>query len=389
MALGISRATGIIAGVCALIAIVWLPPKPRTGTDDRLMRGMGASDPGWQLRREVALKSQELSLAAEGLRFLQRRDSLAPALADREGTVLTAAAPDVPDDWRAWLAEQTVQVQESMGAGAVGARVLSALFVDTSSWHAITRLQQSPEQRTWQSWANSTVTAFGSAAAPFSCITIHDLRRSVASGGRRVLMRPERFQAPIGFGICRFFATYGEPGPAVRSWLRDGAWRFGMTEEVRYPNVFSQPSFVRQTTFTYFSNAGQLALGSCIEGSTSGCRTWLLTPDRQRFPQLDDMPAYVAAWRGVWYGDGLLDGLEREMGLERMRTFWTSPLALDSAFASAFDVDMGTWVYGWLDRQFGPLPHEGPRLPDYAVTVLLAGLLVAFGAAKAHARNVR
>ena len=377
MALGIGRAAGITVGVCALIAVVWLPPKPPSAGDRQGTREVEAPDVSRQLKQDVARTSRELSLAVEGLRFLQRRDSLARALAGTDGTLFGTAAPD-------WLAEQTAQVRATVSAGDIGVRVLSAVFTDTVSWR-----HRSPEQRGWEGWSNSTVTAFDSAAAPFSCVTIHDLRRMTGLGGSPRLMAPNQFRAQIAFGICRFFAAYGAPGPAVDSWLRDGAWRFGANEDIGYPHVFQEPFFLRQSTFTVSSGGRQVALGSCIEGSTSGCRTWLRTPDDRRYPRLDHMSAYVAGWWRMWYGDGLLDGLEQEMGPERMRAFWTSSLPLDSAFVSAFGVDMGTWAYGWLDRQFGPLPRKGPGSRDYAVTVLLAGLLVAFGAAKAQARKVR
>jgi hypothetical protein len=110
-------------------------------------------------------------------------------------------------------------------------------------------------------------------------------------------------------------------------------------------------------------------------------------PDLKAFMQLGNLTAFAAGWWGEF--GGLLSDLQAEMGPERFHGFWTSSLPLDSAFTSAFDSDVGTWTRDWLERRYGPLPREGPLPGDYAATALLAGLLIAFGAAKAYGRNVR
>lgn len=374
MAPGVGRAAALAVVACLAVGIAWLPPEPaaprhRSGSEIQ------------RLRREAAVVARHLRTAHEALRFLERRDSLARLFADAEPAGV--AGPDVPEPWRAWLAEQTARLPAS--AAGRPAPLLAALFVDTAS-------STPGGERQWRRWwwLNSTVIAFDSAAAPFSCLAIHDLRSRIGSWEHRVLASPDQWRSRNAFGICRFFAAYGAPGPGVRAWLSNGGWLFGATAGRSRGNAFDPSRFPRRDVFWSLMSEGLYALSGCVNGTASDCRDWLAAPDPdpRQYLRLGHLEAFVAGWWTESFG-GWLSDLEAEMGRERVSRFWTSPLPFDSAFVAAFAIDAGRWTRDWLATRYGPLPHRGPRPADYATTILLAGLLTAYGAARAVGRNLR
>lgn len=383
MALSIARAAALTIAGCALAAAAWLPPEPTEPVRPRTW----SRNPEQRLRWEARRTDRELSLAAETLVFLERRDSLASAFAGVPAGAVGVAAPDVPAAWASWLADQT---DATRGSG----RVLAAVFMDTTSWRA-----RPVSQRRWASWPNSTAIAFGAEAAPFACLAIHDLRRMTGPIGERTLMGPDWFPARNPLAICRFFAAYGPPGPGVRAWLLGGGWQFGSAKGNGRRGAFVLDDG-RTDVYPSLVNDGRYALAGCIGGAAAACRAWWLnadesvkpraewTRDWRAFAALEAPGAFVEGWWGDPFG-GLLDDLAGEMGDERFRAFWTAAAPADSAFASAFGMDVGTWTRDWLERRFGPLPRRGPRGADYAAAVLFGGLLVAFATAAGRRRQVR
>jgi hypothetical protein len=380
MAPSVGRAAALVVCACVAVGVAKLPPQATSIRWARLARmEERRNTPELQLVREVSRTSRDLMAAGETLVFLERRDSLAHAAgnADEPQGVV---GPNVPDAWRSWFSAQAAQVTREADARGARRAVLAAVFVDTADARTMTR-----EQRRVRRWSNSTILAMDSAAAPFACLAIHDLRNVVGREDRRSLMGPERFTAQTAFGLCRFVATYGIPGPTIHAWLTDGGWRFGQAESAAHPRIFLDPRSVRN-----LMDYGLYDLSACVQGWTHGCRAWLLDPDLDRPASIRlGTTAFLTNWWGESAFGGLLSDLQAAMGADRFGQFWTSSLPMDSAFTSAFGIDPGTWTRDWLDRQFGPLPRQGPRRGDYAATILLAGLLIAFGAAKAHARNVR
>jgi hypothetical protein len=396
MALSVSRAAALIVFGCTLAAAAWLPPQPTPIQAVRTDEAAGRPDAVRRLRREITRTGRELSVAGETLRFLQRRDSLAAALDGAAGLLMGVATPEVPEPWVAWLSEHTDRVTPATGGRTAGGTVLAAVFVDTVAWR-----RQSREWRRFETWFNSTVTAFGPAATPFTCLAIHDLRRGTRQAGHRVLVEPRYSPSRNALGICRFFAAYGAPGPGVRAWLLAGGWQYGTTDGAGRHGLF-EAARRRYTYFPSLVSEGRYALGACVEGATRGCRAWFLLDAESRGPdwrgvtplpwggaaRLEEHSGFVTAWWGE--GDefgGLLADLDDEMGPERFRAFWTSPSPVGSAFGSAFGVDVGIWTRDWLERRYGPLPRRGPRAGDFAATVVIAGLLVAFGAARGYGRK--
>ncbi len=379
MALGVGRAAALVVCACGLVGVAKLPPAATSLRRTRLARmEQTRNDPELRLTREASRTARDLASAYETLRFLQRRDSLANALGRVEGP-LGVSAPNVPDTWKRWLAEQTGQVTQASEARGTGGPILAAILVDTPDRRTVTR-----ERRRLRPSSSATIVAIDSAAGPFACLAIHDFRNLVVMERLRAFMGPERLSEQTAFGLCRFVAAYGTPGPTIHAWLVDGGWRLGQGKSAVRVKVF-QPGVVRN-----LMDDRQYELSACVQGSSSGCRSWLLHPDLDRSGSIRlGTNAFLTSWWGASGFSGLLSDLENEMGPDRFRRFWTSSLPVDSAFASAFGLDVGTWTYDWLDRQFGPLPQRGPRPWDYAATVLVAGLLMAFGAAKAYGRNVR
>jgi hypothetical protein len=377
MAPGVGRAAAIALVTCLLTGLAWLPPRASSERAAERERLASEGSERVRLRRGRAEVARNLATANETLRFLLRRDSLITLLPPPDSAPRIVAAADVPEEWRAWAAEQADRLPTSRAAPA--APVLTALFVDTLE----------TAEAYWRTWwgVNSTAIAFDSAAAPFSCLAIHDLRSRVRSADHRTLRPPGRWRSVSAFGICRFFARYGEPGPGPRTWLRNGGWQFGMTEGMGQRGAFAPSSFYRRSAFRYLIEEQLYDLDGCVHGTIRGCRDWLLAPPQRYGFRLGDRSAFASGWWSEF--SGWLSDLEQEMGPDRLSRFWTSSLPVDSAFASAFGIDLGRWTYDWLAARYGPLPREGPRAADYAITLLMAGLLVAFGVAKALGRSVR
>ena len=172
-------------------------------------------------------------------------------------------------------------------------------------------------------------------------------------------MRGRRVGASI-LGPCTFVARYGAPGPRIEQWLRAGAYRMA---EVSRTNKAAAGIDVGQRWEDRILTGGDLRMRGCAGGRLDQCRAVMLNPTWGD-AEIDGTPA-IDLGRGFRYAASpyalLMRDLETTFGTGRFADFWGSDENVDTAFASAFGIDVGTWVQGWGRTTYGSL-RLGPGL---------------------------
>lgn len=195
-----------------------------------------------------------------------------------------------------------------------------------------------------------------------------------------------RSSAERGLAPCALIATFGSPGPTLRSWLGPRHWdaagsmkwltgtrsdrEFGPWQPTRDPVAFlgalGMPflstlgvgEIVWSRTPDYAMGASSLR---CLDGATAACAaavidTSLVASDSPPAPaELSGLPSVMRSRRldaarplaGGWLSD-----LIEAFGQERFARFWTSDAPFEDAFRSAFDEDLGTYQYRWAREQW-------------------------------------
>lgn len=202
------------------------------------------------------------------------------------------------------------------------------------------------------------------------------------------------------FGLCRYYARHGQPGPEIMEWLKAGA--SSLAEDVlpvdhqrdygqgpiRGPFGKRRGSFLRATPSTL----------KCLDGASEECLA-LITRFYPRLVYsgairwnlgdlLADSPVDFIKNLSVFEG-GLMGldriffvTLEEEFGPERFGTFWRSELEPTAAFEEAFAQPLDLWVMEWLRRYRDP-SRRGPGVPVQSTLFSLLALgLLAGGAVR-------
>jgi len=96
--------------------------------------------------------------------------------------------------------------------------------------------------------------------------------------------------------------------------------------------------------------------------------------------EVDGLPATFtgSARGGLFPADDwlILSDLEREFGSDAFRTFWKSEGDVATAFRSAFGVEAGEWLLGWVERRQGLTPRSpAPTLPTTFAGLLTVALM--------------
>lgn len=215
--------------------------------------------------------------------------------------------------------------------------------------------------------------------------------------------------------LCRFWARYGPPGSEVDRWIRAGAAHFMTFERDRMPSYLEE-LLAREARRGLFGSLemeervqAPAPTEACLDGRFDVCGALLL--DTLRWDRLahrraghvgewwtafDSVRAVSSAFAATATSDGaepfglatplLMHDLERAMGPERFRRFWTSELPVEQAFEEAFEERPGEWVHGWLTGYFGT-HRAGPRLEASAVGFGLLLMVLAAGVAVGLARR--
>ncbi|HEY5218218.1 MAG TPA: hypothetical protein VIJ16_00355 [Gemmatimonadaceae bacterium] len=215
-------------------------------------------------------------------------------------------------------------------------------------------------------------------------------------------------------GPCATYATFGPPGPIIAHWLARSEWLAAQDIDWTRPSPIWREDF----NSSYYQGWGDIfgvmnamwaerfslstdAL-SCIAGVSTRCSPGLLG----EMPILkDDSSWYTGAidngidrsypwWvyslntsHGFGPAQGwVLSDMVRDLGRDRFETFWTSSLAPDSAFASATQQSLGSWLQTWARRSYGR-DVLGPWIPPEARLAGLVVVLIGLGVAVAFWRE--
>lgn len=201
-----------------------------------------------------------------------------------------------------------------------------------------------------------------------------------AQAGPSGALEMRRSSAERGLAPCALIATFGSPGPTLRSWLGPRHWdaagsmkwltgrsnyEFGPWQPTRDPVAFLGPlrmpflsipgvrEIVWSRTPDYAMGASPLR---CLDGATAACAaavidTSLVASATPPAPaELSGLPSVMLSSRldaarplaGGWLSD-----LIEAFGRERFARFWTSDAPFEDAFRSAFGEDLGIYQYRW------------------------------------------
>jgi hypothetical protein len=229
-----------------------------------------------------------------------------------------------------------------------------------------------------------------------------DSRSARGPRPRLAVLRDDRLMGL--FGLCGWYAAFGNPGPAIQTWLfrtrhrmaANGPW-------MQRQDPDTERQIARAVPWRRMVNLGTplaaLRYGfdavACAGDRPSRCAAAVLSPAPDTTgipvtgtPGLSRMPAQSGAFRdvaGSWLADLLL-----EMGPDRFRRFWKSPHQVDVAFAETFGVPLGEWTVGWArgrigEPKLGPAPELG-EIVTAAGWLVLAFAMVAWGRARRQVR---
>ena len=358
MAPGLSRWVAGTLAACAVVAVAFLPAQPREHEFTFWWLGYGRSP---EFRRAYLL-DLALRRARTRLANAERSEALARRAGERRGT------PTLDVSFRGDVSPQARdQVRRVLDTAWAtwfpGQRRLGVVVqVDGAVGPGIYRLPASGESTPCA--ANIALGVYAPADA--------------------------RQRAPDWFltgaiAPCIYYAAFGPPGAGVDSWLRHR--RFDVIATPPRPDVTrSLPGERPGPLGTLFRDAFFISRQyvptagiACARGRLDICRDRVL---RDVMPVTRDAAEslggpYVVVPRFYWFDlTWLVSDLVGDMGPERFATFWTSPLPVDSAFATAFGVELGEWMSGWQRRQMGGRVPP-PTAPSLVMTLQALFLVVA------------
>lgn len=203
-----------------------------------------------------------------------------------------------------------------------------------------------------------------------------------------------------GIGACRLFARYGMPGDRVLRWLEDGAARFALRETT----VLERPTYYGRYIEPQLPLPGRIfglfrpeivdrspVVGRCLAGHAEACASAVTSAEpMDRFGREDYsyIQAHSPLTHNARFGGAssfgfadqyFLADMEAAFGPDAFARFWTSDQDVPAAFEAAFEVDLGSWVIDWAQREAGvydagPGLRAGTGLASLLTLIGLGGL---------------
>lgn len=376
---------------CLAVAVGYVPPRGAS----RRGRGYGfASQP-----RATRAQQQASALAAEwrgadnDLQMAQRRRTLAAALdqlrnTDRptlvvafEGTVDSATRDRVRR-----LADSTWQGL-GLGTTKIGVGVIVAAGPDPAERDHPRRIRPL-----------SPAFSFPDSLDRHTCLGYVTLSRTAQLN--QYVLRDLDGIVRRTMGPCAFYAAFGRPSPVIERWLAarafdltlDAAWDRGADFARSGASWFARnwmPTRANPWMWAWLYQSPPATVG-CIGGRSGACRDYVLAGSTSTRPLRGTVTTDFERRGPTLPGATLLlsDAL-REFGPARFARFWTTPLAVDSAFHVAMDTTLADWVTG---RQVTLTPRlpVGPSAPftSSLLGLLAAALAVAVALITGHRRQV-
>jgi len=379
----------ILAGgiACAALALVYLPPRGSTARTSEIF--MAQYPRGTAARIRAQSLAEEWRAAEGALQLYVQRRALQTAVATQSPLVTFSEPARVKRDAAVATDSALRRTWRQLRLGETKVRVAIVIELERGATASDRPLSE------------SGVTAY---LAPDStdrttCLVFLPVGRYWTLRFTDPTMRvPADHLTDLlrsGLGPCGFYAAFGTPGKPVHRWLIARGWDVGLTLEAardRELTIFSGEQYSRW----YWQRVYMFPPSSvaCMAGRAAGCRAALLrgASDDGAIP----VPNVVRADRRWWRmqdfvaAHRLLADVQVEIGRERFRTFWTSPLPVDSALSAALKQPIGEWIAAWQRQYVAPV-RLGPAAPLLSCVLGLmlgAGALVVVAAA-ASRRQVR
>lgn len=188
-------------------------------------------------------------------------------------------------------------------------------------------------------------------------------------------------------GPCMFWARYGRPGPRIERWLLGGGYRFA--DAMADPEDFVPPQYRHRGVFGVGGPVWYEITQTterCLAGRPGACADPVLDTLQgnrrlgRRTPLIQSYFRNRYVYSTIGDSDrSLIADIERHFGHERFERFWQSPDDTQRAFASAFGVDLDTWIREWAQKRYGT-DEAGPGMSIVTFLLTLLTLAVLFGA---------
>ena len=367
MALTNRRLAGLALLAVALIAVALLPPPVERRGGRRFFERQEHYYRLDRARREAVRRLEMLS-NVEYLRAALRRTpgGSAPAL--------VLDAPAAPAPVRRQILQSWDSLSRRLGPAASGARVALVLRVTDQSAYftpATYFLPRATDGRT--------------------CAVLVEV--APQSQSLRLLSNGTYLRRALG--PCVYYHALGQPGAKIEAWLLsasltpayDADWQGTEPRPMRSTGPVAagglEAIIQEQANRAYRASLEETA---CAAGRYDACGRALRGDDpfmrTYRWPALRAQGVVnrrgLLAWWGTPSVGHFMADLTRRFGRERATTFWTSPLGVDSAFATAFDVPLDRYTAAWLrgdERvRLGPLVSAtSVVLSLLALVALVAG----------------
>ena len=408
MALTLKRWVAIAVLACAAIAVWQIPP--RDGVARAGARTIGTFVPSYgYVRRygwpDVATKLQSATLH---LRLLELRDSIFTARVTASATpgLRVLVDHEFPDSIQRSVASTLDAAWRGYDAGS-RYPVIAAVVQDTARM-----LDGLPMAMT------SVIDAdvFPPDSATPVCRVLARVR--IALSGRSANENLEYIRKAVTKELatesteqtilspCAMYATFGDPGRGVASWLATTDWRAGRSiawgqaappwnddysDRYRIPKPLVD--FTGRSSRTWQMRSELSSDGiACVGGEDARCVSGVEEPAVAIRGEEDWNTAVVGIqspmyfWRFEAVGSlgpstgWILSDMVHALGRDRFQRFWSSSDSLPAAFEHAAGVPLGTWLRKWAQAMYGP-DVLGPSIPSRGriagVLMLVGGLVVA------------
>ncbi len=397
---------GWVAAAIASCAIIWFAlffghaAAVRTASEEQ-PDVLGA----WQQSRQTPLGAAEgrLAQANDRLRMLEIRESVVRMAGNRDSLSIILDPRILPDTRN--RIEGALR-REWTTLGIVPRRPVIIALVGDTVWHS-RGLPRNPPPL----FAAPIEISLPSANTGGACVSLMRLSRipnannEITRQVRANLSSSETIAALLS--PCAFFAAFGEPGPAVRSWLVDGQitasrfagwneapspWRAAIDEQTYHTSFADALSLTADPAWQIRKYVGPSGI-ACLANEKNACRDIVLAVRR---------PSPDSSWRAnvinssgtslasfylpraptpLGPGSGwILSEMVRTLGRERFEKFWTSNLPVAEAFKQASGDDIHDWTRTWALRMYGPA-QVGPHLSGLGLATGLFILVIAVAGA--------
>lgn len=379
MARDVKRWIAAALVACGVIGIAYLPPRGGVRANRAFVFAIPELTPARRRAQALAAEWRTVDGAA---RLLEQRRRLRSALSHsgdhtRRPTILLTGVDSVPPSAMPLVTAAMDSVWANLGLEDTKVRVAVVIELLQTVRAASTSVpaQAGEVYLEPDSTDRTTCVALVPAGRYWTRLILGERTPGQASV-------PSRFVPWLsaGLGPCAFYAAYGTPSRPVRRWLAARKWDVALYlgshgiagERFSSVDLMGDPrsGWYWKSVYSFPS-----ATVACLAGRTAGCRAAVL--DGADAEGVDAIPRVVRLERRWWRTQRLLPGerflsdVARAIGRDRFLRFWSSPLPVDTALATALKMPVGEWTAQW-QRGYVPPLRLGAAAPLGASLLALA-----------------